>query len=170
MASVTAVILEPKKIKSVTASTLSPSVCHEMRGWDARIECCYICIFSNFFYWRIIALQNFLFSVKSQHESAIGIHTSPPFWTSLPSPSPSHPSRLSQSPCLSFLSHTANSHWLSIWHMVLQVSMLLSPYISPSLSSPPHPPPSPDSSIGLFSMSVCPLPKVLLLFQVWRSH
>ena len=47
MASVTAVILEPKKIKSVTASTLSPSVCHEMRGWDARIECCYSCSFLN---------------------------------------------------------------------------------------------------------------------------
>ena len=28
-----------------------------------------------------------LFSVKSQHESAIGIHISPPFWNSLPSPS-----------------------------------------------------------------------------------
>ena len=47
-----------------------------------------------------------LFSVKPQHESAIGIHISPPFWTSLPSSSPSHPSRLIQSPCLSFLRHT----------------------------------------------------------------
>ena len=28
------------------------------------------------------------------HESAIGVHMSPPSWTSLPSPSPSHPSRL----------------------------------------------------------------------------
>ena len=49
-----------------------------------------------------------LFSVKP-HESAIGIHISPPFWTSLLSPSPSHPSRLIQSPCWSFLSLTANS-------------------------------------------------------------
>ena len=39
-----------------------------------------------------------LFSVKPQHESATGIHISPPFWTSLPSPTPSHPSRLIQSP------------------------------------------------------------------------
>ena len=38
------------------------------------------------------------FSVKPQHESAIGVHISPPFWTSLPSPSPSHSSRLIQSP------------------------------------------------------------------------
>ena len=29
--------LEPKKIKSVTASTFSPSICHEIMGLDARI-------------------------------------------------------------------------------------------------------------------------------------
>ena len=32
-----AVILEPKKIKSVTASTFSPSICHEVMGPDAMI-------------------------------------------------------------------------------------------------------------------------------------
>ena len=32
-----AVILEPKKIKSVTASTFSPSICHEVIGLDAMI-------------------------------------------------------------------------------------------------------------------------------------
>ena len=32
-----AVILEPKKIKSVTVSIVSPSVCHEMMGPDAMI-------------------------------------------------------------------------------------------------------------------------------------
>ena len=32
-----AVILEPKKIKSVTVSTVSPMICHEMKGPDARI-------------------------------------------------------------------------------------------------------------------------------------
>ena len=58
-----------------------------------------------------------LFSVKPQHESGIGIHISPPCWNSLPSSS--QPSRLIQSPCLSFLNHTANSHWLSILHMVM---------------------------------------------------
>ena len=30
-----AVILEPKKIKSVTVSTVSPSICHEVMGPDA---------------------------------------------------------------------------------------------------------------------------------------
>jgi len=32
-----AVILEPKKIKSVTVSTVSPSICHEVMGPDAKI-------------------------------------------------------------------------------------------------------------------------------------
>ena len=33
-----AVILEPKKIKSVTLSTVYPSICHEVMGPDAMIE------------------------------------------------------------------------------------------------------------------------------------
>ena len=43
------VILEPKKIKSVTVSIVSPSVCHEMLGPDAIIlvfECCFKSAFS----------------------------------------------------------------------------------------------------------------------------
>ena len=32
-----AVILEPKKIKSVTVSSVSPSICHEVMGPDAMI-------------------------------------------------------------------------------------------------------------------------------------
>jgi len=32
-----AVILEPKKIKAVTVSTFSPSICHEVMGPDAMI-------------------------------------------------------------------------------------------------------------------------------------
>ena len=59
-----------------------------------------------------------LFSVKHQPESAIGIHMSLPSWSFLPSPAPSHPSRLIQRPCLSSLRHTANFLWLSILHTV----------------------------------------------------
>ena len=69
--------------------------------------------------WTELLYRILLFSVKPQHESAIGIHISAPFWSSLPSPSPSHPSRLIQSPCLSFLNCTANSWWLPILHMVI---------------------------------------------------
>ena len=39
----------------------------------------------------------------------------PPSWVSLPSPSPSHPSKLIQSPCLSFLRHTAVYPKCSTW-------------------------------------------------------
>ena len=35
--SLSAVILEPKKIKSVTVSTFPPSICHEVMGRDAMI-------------------------------------------------------------------------------------------------------------------------------------
>ena len=38
MAAVTIiVILEPKKIKSITVSNVSPSICHEVMGLDATI-------------------------------------------------------------------------------------------------------------------------------------
>ena len=36
--SLSAGILEPKKIKSVTVSIVSPSVCHEVMGPDAMIS------------------------------------------------------------------------------------------------------------------------------------
>ena len=35
--SLSAVILEPKKIKSVTVSIVPPSICHEVMGLDAMI-------------------------------------------------------------------------------------------------------------------------------------
>ena len=35
--SLSAVILEPKKIKSVTVSIVSPSICHEVMGQDVMI-------------------------------------------------------------------------------------------------------------------------------------
>ena len=47
----------------------------------------------------ILALQILLFSIKPQHESVIGIHISSPFWTSLHSPFPSHPSAKSLQSC-----------------------------------------------------------------------
>ena len=93
-----------------------------------------------------------LVSAKHQHESAIGTHMSPPSWTSLPLPSPSHPSRLLQSPALNALSHRANSHWLSILHMVIYMFPFYSLCISHPL--PPAPAPCP---FRLFSMSLSPL-------------
>ena len=38
---VSAVILEPKKIKIVTVSTFAPSICREVMGLDAMIFRCF---------------------------------------------------------------------------------------------------------------------------------
>ena len=44
-----AVILEPKKIKPVTVSIVSPSICHEIMGLDVMIL-----VFFNEFYFDFI--------------------------------------------------------------------------------------------------------------------
>ena len=81
------------------------------------------------------------------HESASGIHVLSPSWIPLPPPTPSSPSRLSQSTVLSSLCHTANSHLLSILHMEMYVSVLFSQFVPPS--------PSPTvSTTNLFSVSL----------------
>ena len=54
------------------------------------------------YYWRIIALQNVAVLCQTPMWISHSIHISPPFWTSLPSPSPSHLSRLIQSPLFEF--------------------------------------------------------------------
>ena len=71
-----------------------------------------------FFNWRIIALQNF--AVFCQTSTWISHrYTYISSLLNLPPISPPHHSRLMQSPCLGFLSHIANSHWLSILHMII---------------------------------------------------
>ena len=80
-----------------------------------------------------------LVSALHQHESARDIHMSLPSWASFPPPTPSHPSRLSQSPGLSTLSNTANSHWLSILHTAVYMFPCYSVRSShPLLPSPHH--------------------------------
>ena len=76
--------------------------------------------FFNFLIEGKLLYRILCFFVTYQQESAIGTPMYPPLWTSLLSPSASHLSHpsLSQSPCLNSLSHTANSHWLSILHRV----------------------------------------------------
>ena len=39
-----AVILEPKKIKSVTVSIFSPSICHEVMGPDGCHDLCFLSV------------------------------------------------------------------------------------------------------------------------------
>ena len=55
----------------------------------------------------------------------------PPSWISFLPPAHSHNSRLLQRPCLSSLSHRANSHWLFICICLCICFMLLLPFISP---------------------------------------
>ena len=103
------------------------------------------------FNWKVIVLRH-----------CVGFcHT--PTWTShrytcvpslrnlSPTPDPTRPSRLSQSPGLSSLRHTANSHWLSISHMiVIHFHATLS--VHPTLSFP-----LPPTSTSLFPLSESPL-------------
>ena len=81
--------------------------------------------FFKFLNWRIIALQNFVVFCYTSTRISRGytrvpslLHV-PPISVLIP------PFSLSQSPCLGSLSHIANSHWLSILHMVMWVCMLL---------------------------------------------
>ena len=55
-----AVILEPKKIKSDTASTFSPSICHEVMGPEAMI----------LVFWMLNFKSAFLFSSFHPHQEA----------------------------------------------------------------------------------------------------
>jgi len=79
---------------------------------------------------------------------------SPPSWTCLPHPTPSHRSRLLQSPGCSSLSPTANFHWLSILHMVVYMLPCYSLCSSRCLL-PTHPPPPQVCSLCL-CLYCCP--------------
>ena len=63
--SLSTVILQPKKIKSVTASTFSPSICHEMVGLDAMILVFWMLSFKPPFWLFSFNFINKLFSSSS---------------------------------------------------------------------------------------------------------
>ena len=52
--SLSTVILEPKKIKSVTVSTFPPSICHEVMGPDAMILVFWVLSFKPAFFTRLL--------------------------------------------------------------------------------------------------------------------
>ena len=63
--SMSSVILEPKKIKSVTASTFSPSICHEMIEPDAMILCFKCWVLSQLFHFPLSSSSRGSFSSSS---------------------------------------------------------------------------------------------------------
>ena len=65
--SLSAVILEPKKIKSVTVSIVSPSICHEMMGLDAMILVVWMLSFKPTF-----SLSSFSF-IKKLFSSSLSV-------------------------------------------------------------------------------------------------
>ena len=68
------VILEPKKIKSVTVSIVSPSICHEMMGLDAMILVFWMLSFKPTFSFSSYTFFKRLFSSSSL--SAISVLSS----------------------------------------------------------------------------------------------
>ena len=61
-----AVILEPRKIKSATVSTVSPSICHEVMGLDAMILVSECWALSQVFHSRLsLSSRGFLFFLHS---------------------------------------------------------------------------------------------------------
>jgi len=77
-----AMILEPKKIKSVTVSTFSPSICHKVMGLDAMILVFWMLSFRPAFSLSSFTFIKRLFSFSSL--SAIGGGHGNPLWYSCP--------------------------------------------------------------------------------------
>ena len=73
-----AVILEPKKRKSATASTFSPSICHEVMGLDAMIL-----VFLLFSFKQALSLSSFTLIKRlfSSSISAIRMVSSTYLWS-----------------------------------------------------------------------------------------
>ena len=104
------------------------------------------------FSWRIIALQYYVGVCHTSTRISHRYTYVPPSWNSLSTSHPSQPSRWSQSPGLSSLSHTTNSHWLSVWHMVVYMFLCSSLHSSHPLLPTYH-----HRVHSLFSMSASPL-------------
>ena len=94
---------------------LNPHLLHLLHWQADSLPLCNLGSHTHIYYIRICIyihtykLIYFHLSPKASTTNWETLHIYPPFWNSLPSFTPSHPFRLIQSPCLSFLSHTANS-------------------------------------------------------------
>ena len=104
-----------------------------------------------------------LVSAIHKHELQVYICPLPPVTPPIFLPILPHPTLgLSQSTGLSSLCHTANSHIVSIFYMVIYVSTLFSQFVSPS--------PSPTVSASLLFMSVSLLLPCKQIHQYYHSR
>ena len=68
-----AVILEPKKIRSLTVSTFFPSICHEVMGLDAMILVFLMLSFKSAFHSSFTPIKR-LFSSSLSAIRAVHLH------------------------------------------------------------------------------------------------
>ena len=77
---------------SNTQSLSRAVVCVYQKVFFSTVLYIFIHIFKNYFlFGRSLFYNVLLVSIMYQHELAVGIHMSPPIWTSLPPPTPSYP-------------------------------------------------------------------------------
>ena len=157
--STSAVILETKKIKSLTVPTVSPSIWHGVMGPDAMISVFWMLSFKSAVSSSSCTFLERLFSSSSL--SAIRVVSSAylslliflpafsipdcalvshrfmyvPSFSHLPPLTLPYPSRCHRALDLNYLHDTANSHWLSNFtYGNIYVPVLLSQFVSPSPS------------------------------------
>ena len=82
--SLSAVILESKKIKSVTASTFSPSICYEVMGQDTMILVSWMLSFKPTFSFSSFTLIKKLFSFSSLSAIRVVLSAYLKLWIFLP--------------------------------------------------------------------------------------
>ena len=85
--SLSAVILEPKKMKSVTVSTVSRSICHEVMGPDAMILIFWMLSFKSAFS-LFSFFFNFIYIFYFLNFKIFNSYMRSQTWTPLPPPSP----------------------------------------------------------------------------------
>ena len=131
-----AVILEPKKIKSVTVSTVSPSICYEVMGLDAMIFVFIFCFFLiNEIIYFTLQLCWFCHTLTWIRYGCTCVpHPEPPSHLPPHTIPLGHPS----APARSTLFRALNLDWRFVSHMIIYMFQCQSPKSS-------HPRPLPQS-------------------------
>ena len=124
-----AVILEFKKIKSVTVSIVSPSICHEVMGPDAMILVFWMFSFEPASLQGFSSVQSlshvqlFVTPWTTARQASLSITNSrsPPKPMSIKSVISSHPLSSPSPPALNLSQHQGLFQWVSSSHQVAKV-------------------------------------------------